>query len=65
LRFLLAYVIRLGFLDGRAGYIYARLLSQYEFQIGVKLFELQQFNGALNQEVAAPGLKSLKPQAGV
>jgi glycosyltransferase involved in cell wall biosynthesis len=49
LRFLLAYVFQLGFLDGRAGYIYARLLSQYEFQIGVKLFELQQFNGSLNQ----------------
>ncbi|MGG6269892.1 glycosyltransferase family 2 protein [Leptolyngbya sp. AN03gr2] len=48
LRFLLAYVIRLGFLDGKAGYIYARLLSQYEFQIGVKLFELQQFGGTLN-----------------
>lgn len=48
LRFLLAYVFRLGFLDGKAGYIYARLLSQYEFQIGVKLFELQQFGGTLN-----------------
>jgi glycosyltransferase involved in cell wall biosynthesis len=64
LRFVLAYVIRLGFLDGRAGYIYARLLSQYEFQIGVKLFELQQFNGSLNQE-AAPELKRLEPQAEV
>ncbi|MBE9013663.1 glycosyltransferase family 2 protein [Pseudanabaenaceae cyanobacterium LEGE 13415] len=48
LRFILAYVFRLGFLDGKAGYIYARLLSQYEFQIGVKLFELQQFGGTLN-----------------
>ncbi|MBW4443932.1 MAG: glycosyltransferase family 2 protein [Plectolyngbya sp. WJT66-NPBG17] len=56
LRFLLAYVIRLGFLDGRAGYIYARLLSQYEFQIGVKLFELRQFGGTLNtpKPVAQP-----------
>lgn len=48
LRFLLFYVFRLGFLDGRAGYIYARLLSQYEYQIGVKLFELKQFGGQLN-----------------
>ena len=47
LRFLLSYVFRFGFLDGRAGYIYARLLSQYEFQIGVKLFELQH-GGTLN-----------------
>lgn len=48
LRFLLFYVFRLGFLDGKAGYIYGRLLSQYEYQIGVKLFELRQFGGQLN-----------------
>lgn len=52
LRFLLFYVFRLGFLDGQAGYIYGRLLSQYEYQIGVKLFELKQFGGQLN--VAKP-----------
>lgn len=48
LRFLLFYIIERGFLDGRAGYIYARLLSQYEYQIGVKLYELRQFGGHLN-----------------
>ncbi len=48
LRFMLFYVFRLGFLDGREGYIYGRLLSQYEYQIGVKLFELKQFGGQLN-----------------
>ncbi|MDJ0510005.1 MAG: glycosyltransferase family 2 protein [Crocosphaera sp.] len=48
LRFILFYFIRLGFLDGRAGYIYGRLLSQYEYQIGVKLYELRQFGGKLN-----------------
>lgn len=48
LRFILTYFLRLGFLDGRAGYIYARLLSQYEYQIGVKLYELRQFGGHLN-----------------
>ncbi|WP_201278948.1 glycosyltransferase family 2 protein [Leptolyngbya iicbica] len=48
LRFILFYFLRLGFLDGRAGYIYGRLLSQYEYQIGVKLFELQEFGGQLN-----------------
>jgi glycosyltransferase involved in cell wall biosynthesis len=52
LRFVLVYFIRLGFLDGKAGYIYARLLSQYEFQIGVKLSELRDFGGTLN--VAQP-----------
>ncbi|MDJ0581472.1 glycosyltransferase family 2 protein [Crocosphaera sp.] len=48
LRFVLFYFIRLGFLDGHAGYIYGRLLSQYEYQIGVKLYELRQFGGKLN-----------------
>jgi glycosyltransferase involved in cell wall biosynthesis len=48
LRFIMFYFIRLGFLDGKAGYIYARLISQYEYQIGVKLYELKQFGGRLN-----------------
>jgi glycosyltransferase involved in cell wall biosynthesis len=48
LRFILFYIIRLGFLDGRAGYIYGRLLSQYEYQIGVKLYELRNCGGQLN-----------------
>ncbi|MBC7516269.1 MAG: glycosyltransferase family 2 protein, partial [Alkalinema sp. FL-bin-369] len=51
LRFFLFYILRLGFLDGKAGYTYGRLISQYEFQIGVKLLELEQFNGVLNQKV--------------
>ena len=53
LRFILTYILRLGFLDGRAGYIYARLLSQYEYQIGVKLYELRRFGGQLNVSRAA------------
>lgn len=48
LRFILFYIFQLGFLDGRAGYIYGRLLSQYEYQIGIKLYELQKFGGRLN-----------------
>ena len=48
LRFILFYIIQRGFLDGKAGYIYGRLLSQYEYQIGVKLYELQHFGGQLN-----------------
>lgn len=48
LRFILVYILQRGFLDGFAGYTYARLISQYEYQIGVKLFELRQFNGRLN-----------------
>ncbi|MBW4615938.1 MAG: glycosyltransferase family 2 protein [Desmonostoc vinosum HA7617-LM4] len=48
LRFILFYIIQRGFLDGKAGYIYARLLSQYEYQIGVKLYELRNCGGQLN-----------------
>ncbi|MGC9503036.1 glycosyltransferase family 2 protein [Baaleninema sp.] len=50
LRFVLFYILQLGFLDGRAGYIYGRLLSQYEYQIGVKLYELRKFGGQLNKK---------------
>ncbi|MEL7142641.1 MAG: glycosyltransferase family 2 protein, partial [Cyanobacteria bacterium J06573_11] len=51
LRFILFYFIQLGFLDGHAGYVYGRLLSQYEYQIGVKLYELK-FGGRLNKMAA-------------
>jgi glycosyltransferase involved in cell wall biosynthesis len=54
LRFILFYIIQLGFLDGKAGYIYGRLLSQYEYQIGVKLYELQKFGGQLNVSTTSP-----------
>ena len=63
LRFILFYFIRLGFLDGKAGYIYGRLLSQYEYQIGVKLYELRQFGGKLNVNAQAnPPVKPSEPQ---
>ena len=54
LRFILFYILQLGFLDGHAGYTYGRLLSQYEYQIGVKLYELQKFGGQLNQNTKEP-----------
>lgn len=62
LRFVLFYIVRLGCLDGRAGYIYGRLLSQYEYQIGVKLLELRQFGGQLN---VTPSKTVPLPQAAV
>lgn len=68
LRFVLFYFIRLGFLDGRAGYIYGRLLSQYEYQIGVKLYELRKFGGQLNVKTdsisaADIGVEAPSPEA--
>lgn len=58
LRFILFYIIQRGFLDGKAGYIYARLLSQYEYQIGVKLYELRSCGGKLNTTTTAHLLPS-------
>ncbi|MBW4672282.1 MAG: glycosyltransferase family 2 protein [Cyanomargarita calcarea GSE-NOS-MK-12-04C] len=54
LRFILFYIIQRGFLDGKAGYIYGRLLSQYEYQIGVKLYELRSCGGQLNTTPKSP-----------
>jgi hypothetical protein len=68
LRFILFYFIRFGFLDGTAGYIYGRLLSQYEYQIGVKLYELRKFGGKLNvapsnpQKTESPSSNSPEPE---
>lgn len=41
LRFFVWYVLRRGFLDGRAGLIFCTLMAYYEFIIGAKLRELQ------------------------
>lgn len=38
-RFLYMYVLRLGFLDGRAGFIYALFKAVQEFHISVKMYE--------------------------
>ncbi|MBD2580602.1 glycosyltransferase family 2 protein [Oscillatoria sp. FACHB-1406] len=59
LRFILVYILRLGFLDGRAGYIYARLIAQYEYHIGVKLYELRHFSGSINGTIQSPAEKPL------
>jgi len=39
LRFLYAYILRLGILDGYPGYVLCRLLGWYEFLINVKRYE--------------------------
>jgi glycosyltransferase involved in cell wall biosynthesis len=64
LRFILFYIIQRGFLDGKAGYIYGRLLSQYEYQIGVKLYELRDCGGTLNTKKSQPLSSSLTPEIG-
>lgn len=40
LRFLYSYVVRGGFLDGRAGYHYSRMLAIYQYLIDLNLLEL-------------------------
>lgn len=41
LRFIYMYYFKLGFLDGREGFLYCRLISYYEFLIEVKIHELK------------------------
>jgi glycosyltransferase involved in cell wall biosynthesis len=45
LRFLYAYVWKLGFLDGRPGYIFCRLLGIYEFLSVAKYVEMKRNEG--------------------
>jgi hypothetical protein len=40
-RFFVGYVVRRGFLDGRAGFVFCVLMSYYEFIIGAKIRELE------------------------
>jgi glycosyltransferase involved in cell wall biosynthesis len=42
LRFLYMYVIRLGFLDGRAGWTYCRMMAIYEYWTVLKIRELRE-----------------------
>jgi glycosyltransferase involved in cell wall biosynthesis len=44
-RFVYMYVFRLGFLDGRAGFTYCRLLAMYEYWIALKMREYQSDSG--------------------
>ena len=41
LRFIYMYVLKLGFLDGRAGFVYCRLMATYEYWIVLKMRELR------------------------
>lgn len=41
IKFILMYIVKLGFLDGRAGFTYARLQSFYEYMIVLKTRELE------------------------
>jgi len=42
-----SYIVRAGFLDGRAGLDYAVALASYYWQIGLKTRELQQYGRRL------------------
>jgi glycosyltransferase involved in cell wall biosynthesis len=54
LKFLLLYVVKRGFLDGKAGFNYAMLQSFYEFMIVLKTKELTRRSAALATADAAP-----------
>ena len=46
LRFLYAYIVRRGFLDGRAGWQYARMLTSYQRFIDINMAELRRASSA-------------------
>ena len=48
MRFLYMYLFRLGFLDGRAGLTYCRLLAFYEYMTVLKIRELRRRKGGLS-----------------
>lgn len=56
LQFLLLYVIKRGFLDGEAGYTYARMRAIYESMIGMKLAALRRESPEMRRypQVAQP-----------
>ena len=54
LRFLYVYLWQGGFLDGRAGYIFARLHATYEFLAVAKAAELRQQAAAAQRSADAP-----------
>ena len=41
IRFLYMYFVRLGFLDGRAGFVYCRMIAMYEYWIVLKMREMK------------------------
>jgi glycosyltransferase involved in cell wall biosynthesis len=47
LRFLYSYILKRGFLDGHAGYVFCRLLASYEMLSALKAFELRRRNRRL------------------
>lgn len=66
LRFLYMYVLRLGFLDGKPGYLYCRLLAAYEFMIVVKTEEQRRIRpevAAINSGLNIPDTEAPKQRA--
>lgn len=55
LRFLYAYVFRLGFLDGRPGLVFCGLLAFYDFLAGAKRYERQLAPGPASSVLTSTG----------
>ncbi|GAA5624393.1 hypothetical protein Brsp04_04292 [Brucella sp. NBRC 12952] len=58
LRFVYMYLLRGGFLDGKPGYLYCRLLAAYEFMIIVKMEERRQSRLQVSGDAIRPGLSN-------
>ena len=49
-KFIWMYLIKLGFLDGRMGFRYCLLHTFYEYQVSLKLNELQDPDSPISQK---------------
>jgi glycosyltransferase involved in cell wall biosynthesis len=54
--FIHTYFVRLGFLDGKAGFDYAVARAMYYWQIGLKIAEIESTKAAAVHQAAAPGI---------
>jgi len=61
LRFVYSYVLRLGFLDGRPGFVLCRLIAYYEFLCAAKAEELRlRSRHVIDGEIARPATEEPK-----
>ena len=58
-RFFYAYVLRLGFLDGRPGLVFCTLLAFYDFLAWANVYERRVTAGALGDEVSSRGSRAI------
>jgi glycosyltransferase involved in cell wall biosynthesis len=60
-RFLYMYLMRLGLLDGRAGFHYAAMVSMYEYWLELKIIECERAWGGRTEDVVRQRMRGVAP----